>query len=167
MPRQNKKKLDVNSDYMNLIPAEIVEQIILMAQCKSDEIRNPATGKCVKRSGSIGRKLVDCPAGKIRSPANRRCLKIGGAAYKRDFGVNAVCTDPTKIRNPETGKCIKANGPTHKRLQRQNGTLPDDPCKPGKIRSPLTRRCVSPKRAAEDALIASGRGERYNLRRTF
>jgi hypothetical protein len=165
MPNR-KKQLDVNSVYMNLIPAEIVDQIIMYAQCQADEIRNPASGRCVKRNGSIGRRLVDCPAGKIRSPENRRCIKIGGNAYKRAFGVNAVCADPAKIRNPVTGRCITANGSVHRKLQQRNGTLPDDPCKPGKIRSPLTRRCVSPKRAAEDALIASGRGDRYNLRRS-
>ena len=26
--------------------------------CKDDEIRNPATGRCVKKTGSIGKKII-------------------------------------------------------------------------------------------------------------
>lgn len=55
--------------------------------CRNDQIRNPKTQRCVKRSGRIGRSLVDCSPDKIRNPATGRCVlkdgKIGRAIRSR------------------------------------------------------------------------------------
>jgi hypothetical protein len=72
--------------------------------CPPDKIINPATRRCVLRTGAIGRKLekamaapvapVDavpdpvpnadgCPPGKIRNPKTRRCVKRDGAIGKK------------------------------------------------------------------------------------
>lgn len=79
--------------------------------CPPEKIMNPATRRCVLRSGAIGRKLEkeqaapavpvvaapaaagpvtavaaatdDCPPGKIRNPKTRRCVKRDGAIGKK------------------------------------------------------------------------------------
>lgn len=77
--------------------------------CPPDKIMNPATGRCVLRTGAIGRKLAKeiaapavaveaapavpapaaapvsdgCPPGKIRNPKTRRCVKRDGAIGKK------------------------------------------------------------------------------------
>jgi len=57
-------------------------------KCSADKILNPKTGRCVKKSGNIGRKISsniprrkakslkkkECPAGKIRNPKTGRCV---------------------------------------------------------------------------------------------
>jgi hypothetical protein len=59
--------------------------------CKSGQIRNPATGRCVKRNGSIGRKILS----RSKSPVRHRSP--------------APCK-PDQIRNPDTGRCVKRKG---------------------------------------------------------
>lgn len=74
--------------------------------CPHDKIMNPTTGRCVLRTGAIGRKLEKemrvvpatsatvsegaptppddgCPPGKIRNPKTRRCVKKDGAVAKK------------------------------------------------------------------------------------
>ena len=56
-----------------------------MKDCTPSQIRNPATNRCVKRSGSIGRKLQarPCSPNQIRNPATNRCVKKDGAIGKK------------------------------------------------------------------------------------
>ena len=58
-------------------------------ECPPGKIRNPKTGRCVKDTGAIGKKLKapleapsPCPPGKIRNPKTRRCVKETGAVGK-------------------------------------------------------------------------------------
>jgi len=60
------------------------------AECPPGTIRNPKTGRCVKETGAVGKKLKapleappPCPPGKIRNPKTRRCVKENGAVAKR------------------------------------------------------------------------------------
>lgn len=57
--------------------------------CTRDKICNPQTGRCVKTTGTIGRRLIkkntkatmtkkSCPNGKILNPATGRCVKTTG-----------------------------------------------------------------------------------------
>lgn len=60
--------------------------------CPPDKIRNPATGRCVLRTGKIGKSILSqqsvekllvkkrspCPSGKIRNPATGRCVSKTG-----------------------------------------------------------------------------------------
>ena len=64
--------------------------------CKANQIRNPATGRCVKRNGSIGRKIRS----KSRSPVKRQ----------------SPCK-PNQIRNPATGRCVKRNGSIGRKIR--------------------------------------------------
>ena len=51
-------------------------------QCAPDEIKNPKTGRCVKRSGKIGQGLTQ---------PSKQCA-------------------PDEIKNPKTGRCVKRSG---------------------------------------------------------
>lgn len=65
----------------------------MVKPCKPDEIRNPKTGRCVKRNGKIGKEILgerkqksqqkdsktkECPSGTIFNPKSGRCVKING-----------------------------------------------------------------------------------------
>lgn len=57
------------------------------SSCENAKICNPTTGRCVKRDGKIGRRVLDstlnpcvstCANGKICNPATRRCVNRDG-----------------------------------------------------------------------------------------
>lgn len=76
--------------------------------CNADQIRNPATGRCVKRSGKIGKKIA--PISRSKSPLKSRSkspLKSSGKKCRDD-----------QIRNPATGRCVKRSGKIGKQLVR-------------------------------------------------
>jgi septin family protein len=74
-----------------------------MKPCAPDQIRNPATGRCVSRTGAIGRKILSgratahhrtgaqkpCPPDQIRNPATGRCVSRTGAIGRKILGANA------------------------------------------------------------------------------
>jgi len=139
-------------------------------QCKPGEVRNPYTGRCVKRNGDIGRLLIE-----MKSPAYRRRATrdssdrpaMGRDEIFRDLRKGCPSTSSKRaVYNPLTGNCIKASSKTavmmykiEKGLRqdeifrltggRRSGSgdsivrtmLPD--CPPGKIRNPATGRCVN------------------------
>ena len=61
--------------------------------CPPGKIINPATGRCVKVDGAIGKKLMkaktpvkkakECPPGKVRNPASKRCVKATSPVGKK------------------------------------------------------------------------------------
>jgi len=82
-------------------------------RCPSGKIINPETGRCVKKSGEIGKRILSgnttkkvsvrkraspkkCPSGKIRNPTTGRCI-----TPKKP----KICADG-KVINPKTGRCI-------------------------------------------------------------
>jgi hypothetical protein len=85
--------------------------------CKSGQIRNPATGRCVKRNGSIGRKIrsrskskspvrhrsrTPCKSDQIRNPDTGRCVKRKGSIGRKILGYD--------LYNPRTGHYYKSTG---------------------------------------------------------
>lgn len=64
--------------------------------CKSNQIRNPATNRCVKKSGKIGKSLLGEPIKNTKS------------------------CKPDQIRNPATNRCVKKTGKIGKMLLKQN-----------------------------------------------
>ena len=52
-------------------------------ECPPDKILNPATNKCVKRTGAIGRRLVGCAPDEILNPVTGRCVKRNGTVGRR------------------------------------------------------------------------------------
>lgn len=111
-------------------------------ECPPGTIRNPATGRCVKEDGPIGRRLRrepvenninanrnvnrnrnDCPEGTIRNPATGRCVKIDGPIGRRLVAENTPRNEP-----PRSGAVVRGPGAND--------------CPPGMIRNPATSRCV-------------------------
>lgn len=94
-----------------------------LKHCLPEQILNPKTRRCVKRSGAIGRKLLlqselrspspgtfhipekpNCPSGKSRNPITQRCR------YR---------CPPGMIRNPKTQRCLSRFGPVGRKVLAQ------------------------------------------------
>ena len=92
-------------------------------QCAPDEIMNPSTGRCVKRSGKIGQTLIESPP--VHPPkakiATKQC-----ASYE--------------IRNPKTGRCVRRDGKIGKSIL-ESQPKPTSPVKP----KPKPKSPVNPK----------------------
>jgi hypothetical protein len=57
--------------------------------CKDlNKLYNPKSGRCVKKTGRIGKKL-QCSNGKVRNPKSGRCVKKTGRIGKK------VCASQT------------------------------------------------------------------------
>lgn len=72
-------------------------------ECPDGKVKNPKTGRCVKATGAVGKKVTgvepkprgrprkntvrtktpDCPPDKVRNPKTRRCVKRTGAVGKK------------------------------------------------------------------------------------
>jgi len=75
-----------------------------MKVCPSDKILNPATNRCVSKTGAIGKKLmmindvkkpvvskiIVCPSNKILNPATNKCVSKTGAIGKKLMMINDV-----------------------------------------------------------------------------
>ena len=91
------------------------------SKCKDDEILNPKTHRCVKRSGAIGKEILKslekkaskCKEDEILNPVTNRCVKRSGAIgkklLKKDKSGEFVKTvaDIMKYRNVRNKKDIK------------------------------------------------------------
>lgn len=72
--------------------------------CPSEKVYNPATGRCVKRTGAIGRHL----------PAD-------SDATEPDVPLPARVCPADKIVNPATGRCVNRSGSLGRRLLKERG----------------------------------------------
>ena len=82
--------------------------------CATDEICNPASGRCVKRSGKIGKTLSSSP--KKGSPKKASPKK---ASPKKASHKEKPCKKPCavdEICNPASGICVKRSGKIGKDL---------------------------------------------------
>lgn len=131
-------------------------------KCQPDKILNPNTGRCVSKTGAIGKRILagestskrksasrsNCPENKILNPNTGRCVSKTGAIGKRILAESESenTTDkpkkyskkcqPGKILNPDTGRCVNRLGPMGKRIA---AGLPPNPTKlDGK--KPLSKR---------------------------
>ena len=93
-------------------------------ECKDGKVRNPASGRCVKKLPNakvvpVAKNKPPCKDGKVRNPASGRCVKkLPNAAPKsvpkvaprvtpvKSKVVKPECKDG-KVRNPVTGRCVK------------------------------------------------------------
>lgn len=115
-------------------------------KCKEDEILNPKSNRCVKRTGPTGKKIIaelkkkavnkkDCKEDEIRNPDTNRCVKkngsIGKKILERQKSViksvirrrskskskkSKIICEKGKILNTKTKRCVNINGPTGKRI---------------------------------------------------
>jgi hypothetical protein len=72
-------------------------------KCRDDQIINPLTGRCVKRDGVIGRKLL-----KTKTDIKKTVKKTVNKPVKKNKTFK-ICRDD-QIINPLTGRCIKRDG---------------------------------------------------------
>ena len=115
-----------------------------MPKCDTDKILNPDTGRCVSRTGKIGKELAQkkCGTDKIINPKTGQCVsrtgKIGKELIAKPKAAKAAemkCPSD-KIYNPDTGRCVSRTGKIGKELAQKM-------CGPDKIYNPDTWRCVS------------------------
>ena len=125
--------------------------------CPKDKICNHASGRCVKRTGRIGKKLLaqksksskrkssnrkssksksskskSSKSGKcegVKCPKGRECLDATGTCVK-------PCL-PHQVRDPRTNRCRNKQG--YKRVRPSTGKY--KPCPPHQKRDPVTHRC--------------------------
>jgi hypothetical protein len=105
--------------------------------CKANQIRNPATGRCVKRNGSIGKKIRSrsrSPA--RRSPVSRSRCRSGyrknrsGRCVKRRAGSRKRCSPGYK--RSASGRCVRKRKSRKSRSRSPiNPFLPKSECPPG------------------------------------
>jgi SNF2 family DNA or RNA helicase len=112
--------------------------------CPPDKILNETTGKCVKKSGRIGKAIL---AGTYVSKSEKLFEKT-------------VCEED-EILNPITGKCVQRDGRIGKKiLSGEIKLLKYDDCPPGKItyKSPDgKKKCISVHGKLAKALIAKNK----------
>jgi len=88
--------------------------------CPPDKILNPASGRCVLRTGAIGKKLVAKEKANGKRPAN-------GLPTPPPAPPAAAPCPPNKILNPATKKCVLRTGAIGKKLvakEKANGKRP-------------------------------------------
>jgi serine/threonine protein kinase len=119
-------------------------------ECLPEEILNPTTKRCVKRSSRIGKQLMKyaalstappkvlraptiqlkpCGPGQARDPTTRRCRKVQPVKVS----LSKQPCGPGQVRDPTTRRCRK--------VQAVKVSLSKQPCGPGQARDPTTRRC--------------------------
>jgi len=78
--------------------------------CKSDEIRNPVSNRCVKKSGKIGKAIL---AKKSRSKSRTKSRTKSKPKSRASPNKNSRSRKPCKsdeIRNPVSNRCVKKSG---------------------------------------------------------
>jgi superfamily II DNA or RNA helicase len=110
--------------------------------CPPEKICNPSSGRCVKRSGRIGKDLV---LKKSRKESRKESRKGGNC--------EGVKCSPVRVCLEATGKCVKPCLPrqvrnNNNRCVNKSGFKRDrekvgkyKPCPPHQVRDPVTHRC--------------------------
>ncbi len=127
---------------MTPIDKHLTAQIRL---CLPEQVLNPKTRRCVRRSGKIGRKILRDSSRHAPTPTGQRASASASAStrtrkHKHNKRKATLDLKPCKagqVRNPATRRCRATCGPT-------------------RIRNPATGRCVTRKGAIGKELLAKG-----------
>lgn len=100
--------------------------------CPQDTICNPKSGRCVKKTGAIGKKLVQkntktCPNGKIMNPATGRCVKTTGRIGRQLLTGNNTSVKPQKPRTKSKESKTCSNNTVPMSLAEIRAQLPPTP----------------------------------------
>ena len=92
-----------------------------MSPCNSNQIRNPLTGRCVKKTGAIGKQILEkrlppCKSNQMRNPLTGRCVKKSGVIGKHIVEKRLVPCTPKQIRNTKTNRCVNKSGKIGRKL---------------------------------------------------
>lgn len=99
-----------------------------MRICNEDEVLNPKTNRCVKRTGKIGREILSpqkykskCKDDQVLNPKTKRCVKKIGkigrdltkhkpSPLRKDDDKSKNKCKAGEILNPKTNRCVKKDG---------------------------------------------------------
>ena len=76
--------------------------------CESNKICNPETGRCVLKTGKIGKELLKNKSPRRASP-RRASPRRASPRRVYDKCMNKKC-ERDKVCNPETGRCVLKTG---------------------------------------------------------
>lgn len=113
-----------------------------MPNCKSDQIINPQSGRCVSKTGKIGKQLLKGNVqDKVPKTVPNKIPKKVLDHPDKDVLRLEIC-GKDMIRNPNTGRCVKISGPIAKKLMSVpylivNPEKPVGPIKPVKYVKPF------------------------------
>jgi hypothetical protein len=115
-------------------------------KCKSDEILNPATKRCVKKSGKIGRELLKNVSNKRSSKKKSPRVSSKNVSPKKKLPAKKKCKSD-EILNSATNRCVKKSGKIGRELLKnissiKKKSLPKKKCTSDEILNPATNRCV-------------------------
>ena len=121
--------------FANTKPKAKSKTDIMNQPCPSGKMRNPDTGRCIKKKKSVASLMKEpCPPGKEHNPKTGNCVK-----RKTKKSVASLMKEPCppgKEHNPKTGNCVK------RKTKKSVASLMKVPCPPGKEHNPKTGRCV-------------------------
>ncbi len=99
--------------------------------CPPNKVLNPATGRCVLKTGAIGKKILAAQAAPQKQPAAKKAAHqkqpakkaspqkqpaAKKAAPQKPAAQKQIICPPDKILNPATGRCVKKTGTIGKKL---------------------------------------------------
>jgi hypothetical protein len=165
-------------------PKEAKEQ----KPCNSDQIRNPATGRCVLKRSPLGKKiLAEMGEGKDKDASKKKESNREPRKKEAKPKEQKPCNSD-QIRNPATGRCVLKRSPLGKKILAEMGEGKDKdaskkkesnresrkkeakpkeqkPCNSDQIRNPVTGRCVL-KRSPLGKKILAEMGEGSKSKKT-
>lgn len=110
--------------------------------CKSSEVLNPLTNRCIKKNGQLHKKLIK--EGVIHSADEKnKQAQIKVTEQKKYKGPVAKICAEDQILNPETNRCIKKGGAIHNKLLRERAAM--------KKMSDASKKSVTPNSKATNA----------------
>ena len=115
-----------------------------MVSCKSIQIRNPKTGRCVSRTGKIGKQILSRRSrSRSRTPPRR-------VSPKRKSPKPLKSCKSNQVRNPKSGRCVSRTGKIGKQIlsrrSRSRSRTPPRRGSPRRVSRRVSPRRVSPKR---------------------
>ena len=153
-----------------------------MTICKDDQIKNPVTGRCVSKTGAIGKKILKeqqnkpkekpCPEdNQIRNPKSGRCVSKMGAIGKKILKEQKnkpspkkqeikPCPNENEIRNPKTNRCVSKMGAIGKKILKEQSQRPKSKSRESsksKSRESPKKGCKKPCKSEQICNVTSGR----------
>ena len=88
-------------------------------RCRSKEILNPDTNRCIKKNGRLGRSIRKrkCSPKQILNYKTERCVKRDGRIGRK---IHSRKCSPRQILNYKTSRCVKRNGRIGQRLLKKS-----------------------------------------------
>ena len=91
-----------------------------MKACPSDKVLNPKTGRCVSKTGALGKNILAEQAKKTKKAKTpvpkvpkKKTMKAKSPVKKQE--AQKVCPSD-KVLNPKTGRCVNKTGVTGKKI---------------------------------------------------